>query len=213
MSEQKIFGRLLQRARSKFASLRKNGRNPGKIKSPTTKREFRKRNDHHSDAENGPISSNRNSQPPGDQVPANNIPLSEIGDTSSDVPEQSVVEAANSVPSAIESPETQKYESSSRQTLWHTAFEEFKSTDEASYNELRRIGSNDEDLIAGIRKFIEDKNRKRRGIHPETEKAFRNIVDCKDLLIAIANFDPTKATVLVFRGIFHLLQVSRIFFN
>ncbi|KAH7087332.1 hypothetical protein FB567DRAFT_628309 [Paraphoma chrysanthemicola] len=93
-----------------------------------------------------------------------------------------------------------------RQTLLHEALEGWKLKNPAIYDELINSGADEGDLITDLEKLVNKTKWRERSIKAATEDALRNILDFKDVLFAIGNFDPTKATVLALRGTFHIMQ-------
>jgi hypothetical protein len=111
-------------------------------------------------------------------------------------------------PPTAEGSKPQNQNSSLRGTLWDKALEVFRAEDEDKYNGLKSIGVDEDDPFIIVQGMVNDKKLRERGIRPEVEGVIVNILDYKDFLISVANFDPTKATAVVFRGVFHILQVS-----
>jgi hypothetical protein len=91
--------------------------------------------------------------------------------------------------------------------FWAQARESFERKNEKRIVELMKMGEDRVDAALELQKLLDERKRSNKGVSPTVDRAVRNILVYKDISVAAATFDPTRAAPTIVRGICTILQV------
>jgi hypothetical protein len=91
--------------------------------------------------------------------------------------------------------------------IWAQARIAFKKRNTKQRVELIKVRDGRVDAASELQDLLNSRKRKGSGVLPSVERAIRNILVYKDISIAAATFDPTRAGPTIVRGICNILQV------
>jgi hypothetical protein len=91
--------------------------------------------------------------------------------------------------------------------FWDQARIAFEKHNTKQRVELTKVGDGHVDASNELQDLLKSRKRKGSGVSPSVERAIRNILVYKDISIAAATFDPTRAGPTIVRGICNILQV------
>jgi hypothetical protein len=92
-------------------------------------------------------------------------------------------------------------------SYWARARDSFEEKNGKRIVELMKMGEDHADAAPELQRLLDERKRSNKGVSPTVERAIRNILVYKDISVAAATFDPTRAAPTIVRGICTILQV------
>jgi hypothetical protein len=93
--------------------------------------------------------------------------------------------------------------------FWAQAYASFESKHGRKDVALMRMGESQKNEQIDLAEVLGEKKRGMKNISPSLERAIHDILTFKDIAVAAAQFDPTRAAPTIVRGVCNILQVSR----